>query len=82
MPSHTIPDRPDPYHRPIYDYATAAEYLGLSLRQVKRAAESGKLGRTKLGGLHVRFTQAQLDTYVEACTIAPTTGTTGGVDNA
>lgn len=54
-----------------FNYEEAASYLGLSVRQVKRARESGKLGCTKLGGLHVRFSQEQLDAYIEACTIAP-----------
>ncbi len=58
--------------RKWFTYEGAAAYLGLSVRQVERAKASGKLGATKLGGLHVRFSQAQLDAYIEACTIAPT----------
>ncbi|MFJ8893560.1 excisionase family DNA-binding protein [Leifsonia sp. NPDC102414] len=62
--------------RKWFTYEEAAAYLGMSVRQVERAKSSGKLGATKLGGLHVRFSQAQLDAYVEACTIAPAANAT------
>lgn len=61
------------YNKPTFDYPDAADYLGLSVRQVKRASEAGKIGRYKLGGLRVRFSQAQLDAYLKSCEIAPTT---------
>ncbi|GGR28901.1 helix-turn-helix domain-containing protein [Agromyces mediolanus] len=61
------------YNKPTFNYPTGAEYVGLSVRQLKRAAEAGKIGRYKLGGLHVRFSQAQLDAYLKSCEIAPTT---------
>ncbi|MDH6237897.1 helix-turn-helix domain-containing protein [Cryobacterium sp. CG_9.6] len=61
----------NPRARRWLDTAEAAQYLGLSERQVVRARQSGRLGYTRLGGLHARYTQEQLDTYIEACTVTP-----------
>jgi excisionase family DNA binding protein len=63
-PNHTPPRR-------WYDYENAADYLGLSVRQVRRATAAGAIGFTRLGGLRVYFSQAQLDQYVADCTVAP-----------
>ena len=63
----------NPSARRWFDTAEAAQYLGLSERQVIRARQTGKLGYTRLGGLHARHSQEQLDAYIVACTVAPTT---------
>ncbi|SDK71700.1 DNA binding domain-containing protein, excisionase family [Cryobacterium psychrotolerans] len=56
-----------------FNTAEAAAYLGMSERQVIRARQSRKLGCTRLGGNLARHTQEQLDAYIDACTVAPTT---------
>lgn len=62
-----------PTSRRWFNTEEAAEYLGMTVRQVVRARQTCKLGYTRLGGNLARHTQAQLDAYVEACTVAPTT---------
>lgn len=65
-------NKPAEAQMPRFDYESAAEFLGMSVRQVKRARESGALGCIKLGGLRVRFSEQQLNDYIAACTIQPT----------
>ncbi|MGV8881132.1 MAG: helix-turn-helix domain-containing protein [Rhodoglobus sp.] len=64
--------KPTDAQTPRFNYESAAEFLGMSVRQVKRARESGALGCIKLGGLHVRFSEQQLNDYIAACTVNPT----------
>jgi excisionase family DNA binding protein len=51
------------------DIEQAAAYLGLTVRQVRRAQGSGRLSYTKLGGLYVKFNYEQLDAYIADCTV-------------
>ena len=62
---------PSPTPHRWFDYTSAAAYLGLSERQLRRATAAGKIGFTRLGGLRVQFSQAQLDEYIVACTVEP-----------
>lgn len=54
----------------LYEYADAAVYLVMSVRQVERAVASGRLRCIKQGN-RVRFTKALLDEYIAACTTPP-----------
>ncbi len=44
----------------------AADYLGVSERQVRRWTQQGALPVTKMG-LHLRYSPERLDAYVDAC---------------
>lgn len=56
-----------PEHQPYLNYPQAAQYLGLSVRQVERAVRSRRLSHYKLGGHQVQFTIGQLDDYRASC---------------
>lgn len=60
------PALPDPAPSgPLYDGDAAAEYLHVSPRMVRRLTESRRLAYVKVGR-HVRFRQADLDSYIAA----------------
>lgn len=46
--------------------AQAADYLGVTERQVKRWSQAGKLPHTKMW-LRLQFSREQLDAFVAAC---------------
>jgi excisionase family DNA binding protein len=67
----SISKKPDlPARRQWFTYDTASDYLGLTVRQTQRAVAARKLGYTRLG-LRTLFDQAQLDAYIESCTVKP-----------
>ncbi len=57
-----------PVTAPVYlNYQQAACYLGLSVRQVQRAARAGKIAHFKFGGHQVQFMADHLDDYARSC---------------
>ena len=52
------------------NYSEAADFLGVSTRQVHRWVEQRRIPHTKMG-LRVQFTTAQLDEFLAACTFTP-----------
>lgn len=52
------------------DWPTAAAYLGITQRQLRRAVEGRKIAFTRMGR-DIRFTREQLDAFVEAATFSP-----------
>jgi excisionase family DNA binding protein len=57
---------PPPRH--WFRYAEAAEYCGITERQMRRAVQAGKVAYTR-PGLAVLFTREQLDEFIERSTI-------------
>lgn len=51
------------------NYPEAAEYLGLSVRQLKRVVASRRVRHYKLGGHHVSFDVSDLDAYLASCLV-------------
>lgn len=60
----TILKNPDP---PVFTYATAADYLGMTSRQVRDAVARREIDHVKLGRF-TRFTRTMLDGYLDANT--------------
>jgi excisionase family DNA binding protein len=52
------------------DWSQAAAYLGLTERQLRRAVEGRKISFSRVSR-EIRFTQDQLDEYVERRTFRP-----------
>ncbi len=59
----------DPKH--WLDTAAAAEYVGMTERQIRRARTSGHLGCTRLGGNRALHSIEQLEAYIERCVEGP-----------
>jgi excisionase family DNA binding protein len=57
-------------HMPTIDVAHAADYLGVSERTIRRLVASRAIGHRRLAGL-IRFTQGDLDRYVENISVCP-----------
>lgn len=57
--------------KPQFSYKTAAEYLGISVRQLQRAVSAHRVRHYKLGGVTgpVSFSQDQLDGYLSDCEV-------------
>jgi excisionase family DNA binding protein len=55
---------------PNIDVAQAARYLGLSQRSVRRLVAARAIGHRRPLGL-IRFTQRDLDQYIEGVSVAP-----------
>jgi excisionase family DNA binding protein len=53
---------------PIYTPETAAEYLGMSERQVRDAVRKNRITYVRLGQ-YVRFRQTDLNDYIDANTV-------------
>jgi excisionase family DNA binding protein len=51
------------------DTDAAAAYLGLSMRQIRRARESRRLAFVKLGGQRVFHSREMLDDFVRRSTV-------------
>lgn len=60
---------------PLLNYEQAAEYLGLTTRQVRRLWEQRKLAAVKLGR-QVRFRVCDLDDCAERHVVSSTRGKT------
>ena len=52
------------------DWPTAAAYLGITQRQLRRAVEGRKIAFTRMGR-DIRFSRTHLDAYVDAATFRP-----------
>jgi excisionase family DNA binding protein len=51
-----------------FNYDSAARYLGVSTRQLRRWSQQGKVGHTRMG-LRVQFSKQQLDAFVESTSV-------------
>ncbi|WP_448232591.1 hypothetical protein [Microbacterium lacticum] len=56
---------------PSYDGSAAQEYTGMSRHQLDRARWCGKLAYFRIGNV-VKYSQRQLDDYLESCRIDAT----------
>ena len=54
-----------------YDYPTAARYLGIGEQTLRQYVSKGLIGYRKLGPKLVRFTQENLDAFLNARTFRP-----------
>lgn len=57
---------------PLLDVEGAAAYLNVSETFVRRMVRLRKIRHTKLGGSSIRFTQEDLDAFIEAGRVEPT----------
>jgi excisionase family DNA binding protein len=57
---------PKPPDLPTIDVPQAARYLGVSERTVRRLVASRAIGHRRVAGSLIRFTQSDLDLYVES----------------
>lgn len=55
------------------DYDEAAQYLGVTRRQLERWKREGRVPHTKFPQ-RVVFTTAQLDAFIESCSVGPVGG--------
>ena len=64
---NAIDPKTNPDH-PTFDNATAAEYTGLTTSQLDRARWTNKIEYFRPGNV-VRYSQNQLDAYLDSCRI-------------
>lgn len=59
-----------PSDLPTIDVPEAARYLGVSERTIRRLVASRAIGHRRVAGTLIRFTQSDLNGYVESIRVA------------